>query len=173
MSMEDNTDVLNQFKESIILLHGLSDSHVFDSLKEKKIRDVFVMEGRPSLESSKASCKALIDRQIVPTLIADNMAGFLFYKNLIKEVWISYQTSDDEGALCSIGALILGVLGKRHHIPVYLYPAKQKMALVGKEREIFFFNGEKVAPKDIKGYVPLAEWLPKQYTTKIFQENEV
>lgn len=167
--MEDKQDILEQFKESIVLLHGSCNSAVFDELKQKKIKDVFVLEGRPSLESSKFSCQELIDRKITPTLIADNMAGFLFYKNLIKEVWISYQVADKDGALCSIGALILGVLGKRHNVPVNLYPARQKMALIGKEREIFFFNGESVAPKNIKGYVPLAEWLPREYVTHIHE----
>ncbi len=32
--------------------------------------------------------------------------------------------------------------------------------LLGDPKEIFLFNGTRVAPKDIKGYVPLMEWVP-------------
>ncbi|MBZ0166707.1 MAG: hypothetical protein K8I00_07855, partial [Candidatus Omnitrophica bacterium] len=144
----------------------------FDDIVKKNIQDVFVMEGRPSLESAQFSCRELIKRKVKPTLIADNMAGFLFYKNLVKEVRISYQISDKDGALFQIGALILGVLGKRHDVPVKLYPSSHRLALLGKDKEILFFNGMKVAPNNVRGYVPLAEWLPQKYITEIVGEHD-
>lgn len=160
-------DILNEFKESVVLLQGIFDPVYFDLVKKNNFKEVFVLEGRPSLESAQYSCNELIKRKIKPTLIADSMAGFLFYKNLVKEVWLSYHQADDKAALCQIGALILGVLGKKHNVPVKMFPNPYKLDLVGNQKEIFYFNGVKVAPRNIRGYVPLAEWVPRKYITEI------
>src|SRR3990167_6147313 len=79
-------------KNSVVLLQGVFKTSVFDLLKQKKVEEVFVLEGRPGLESARQSCRELLKRKIRPTLVTDNMAGFLFYKNLVKEVWLSCQT---------------------------------------------------------------------------------
>ncbi|MCA9394627.1 MAG: hypothetical protein KC900_10515 [Candidatus Omnitrophica bacterium] len=168
---KDTNGILDEFTESVTVLHGIFSPKTFDDIVRKSVRDVFVLEGRPSLESAQFSCRELIKRKVKPTLIADNMAGFLFYKNLVKEVWISYQVADEDGALCQIGALILGVLGKRHSVPVRLFPSSQRLALLGKDKEILYFNGVKVAPRNVKGYVPLAEWVPRKYISEIVKEK--
>ena len=155
-------------KNNVILLQGVFESSLFDLLKKRGMKEIVVLEGRPGLEAAKQSCRELLKRKIKPTLIADNMAGFLFYKNLVKETWMSYQTSDREGALCQIGGLILGVLGRRHKVPVYVYPNGQKLRLMGYSKDISYFNGVKVAPSGVKGYVPLAEWVPGKYITKTY-----
>ena len=114
-------------KNSVILLQGVFKTSIFDLLKKRRDKEIFILEGRPGLEAAKHSCRELLKRQIKPTLIADNMAGFLFYKNLVKEAWLSYHTSDENGALCQIGGLILGVLGRKHKVPVFTYPNNQKL----------------------------------------------
>lgn len=162
-------DLLKGLKKSIILLQGIFEDSMFDMIKKKKKKEVFVLEGRPSLEAAKFSCRELIDRNIQPTLISDNMAGFLFYKNLVREVWLSYQTVDSKGALCQIGGLVLGVLSKRHKVPVNLYPNGKHINLIGQQREIFYFNGTRIAPDNIKGYVPLVEWVPNKYITNYYE----
>ncbi|MGE0267610.1 MAG: hypothetical protein AB7S78_04045 [Candidatus Omnitrophota bacterium] len=164
---KEEQDILSEFKESVVLMQGVFDPVYFDLVKQNNFKEVFVLEGRPSLESAQYSCTELIKRKIKPTLIADSMAGFLFYKNLVKEVWLSYQQADEKAALCQIGALILGVLGKKHNVPVKIFPNPYKLNLVGNQKEIFYFNGFKVAPSKIKGYVPLAEWVPRKYITEI------
>ncbi|OGX09544.1 MAG: hypothetical protein A2Y05_04285 [Omnitrophica WOR_2 bacterium GWA2_53_43] len=158
---------LNGIQGSVILLHGVFEPSVFDAVKSGSGTELFVMEGRPSLESAQTTCRELLRRKIKPTLIADNMAGFLFYRNLVKEVWLACQTVDDEGALCPVGSLIVGVLAKRHKVPVYVYPASKGSRAMGAQKDIFYFKGIKVAPQNIKGYVPLVEWLPKKYITEI------
>jgi len=156
-------------KNSIILLQGVFRASVFDLLKKKKASEIFVCEGRPGLEAAKISCRELLKRKIKPTLISDNMAGFLFYKNYVKETWLSYQTKDQNGALCQIGGLILGVLGKKHKVPVNIYPNYQKLQLMGYSKDLSYFNGVKVAPSGIKGYVPLVEWVPAKYINKSYE----
>ncbi len=156
-------------RKNIVLLQGVFNASIFDLLKKRKIKEVFILEGRPSLEAAKQSSRELLKRKIKPTLIADNMAGFLFYKKLVKEVWLSYQTADKKGALCQIGGLILGVLGRKHKVPVNIFPNKTKLQLLGRAKDITYFNGVRVAPSGIKGYVPLAEWVPSKYITKIYE----
>lgn len=153
-------------KNSVILLQGVFESSIFDLLEKRKIKEVFVLEGRPGLEAARKSCCELLKRKIKPTLIADNMAGFLFYKKLVREVWLSCQSEDKDGALCQIGGLILGVLGRKHKVPVNTYPSGQTLQLLGRPQDIFYFNGIKVAPSGIQGYVPLVEWVPSKYIDK-------
>ncbi|MCK5015080.1 MAG: hypothetical protein KAS66_14820, partial [Candidatus Omnitrophica bacterium] len=155
-------------KNNIILIQGVFEPSFFDLIKKKRGKEFFILEGRPGLEAAKRSSRELIKRKMKPTLIADNMAGFLFYKNLVNEVWLSYQFIDKKGALCQIGGLILGVLGRRHKVPVCLYPSGQKLQLLGRPKEISSFNGRRVAPSNIPGYVPLVEWVPKKYIGKVY-----
>lgn len=161
-------DILSEFKESVVLMQGIFDPAQYDKIVSEDHKEIFVLEGRPSLESAQFSCKELLKRKVKPTLIADNMAGFLFYKNLVKEIWLSYQIAEDDQVLCQVGALILAVLGKKHNVPVKLYPSSEKLNLVGHQKEIFYFKGIKVAPNNIQGYVPLAEWVPMKYITKVY-----
>ena len=155
-------------KRSITLLRGVPSDAFFDLLKKRKAKNIFVLEGRPRVERTNEFCKQLLKEKISPTLIADNMAGYLFYKDLVKEIWLSYQSLDNGGASCDIGALILGVLGKTHGVPVYIFPAAEKINSVGNQVEISKFHGKQIAPKGIKGHVPLVEYLPKKYISDIY-----
>lgn len=154
-------------KKTSIVLHGVFEESLFDELQKRNIKEVFILEGRPNLEAAATSSKQLLKRKITPKLISDNMAGYLFYKNLVKEVWMTYQFTDQNGALCDIGALILGVLGKKHNIPVNLFPSNRRTSFLGKESDILKFQNKQVAPVGIKSYVPLVEWLPNEYITKV------
>ena len=149
-----------------VLMHGIFEPEFFDNLRKIKLEKVFVLEGRPHLESSRRTCRELLKRKIQPTLIADNMAGFLFNKGLIGEVWTAYQDLKNQDALCQIGSLILAVLGKRHQVPVYLYPSSVRQKMEGISKDVCYFNNKRVAPTGIKGYVPLLEWVPEKYITK-------
>lgn len=149
-------------------MHGLFDEKFFEDLSKRKFQEVFVLEGRPSLKSSRSICTQLLKHKIKPTIIADNMAGFLFYKNLIKEVCMSYQSfGKEDGALCLAGGLILSVLAKNHKVMVKVYPTIEDSLLIAKPKEVLHFNGERVAPRGVKGYAPLVEWVPKKYINKI------
>jgi methylthioribose-1-phosphate isomerase len=155
---------IDELKGSITLLHGVFDPSFFDALVARAPKQVLVMEGRPTLEAAKTSSRELLKRGITPVIITDNMAGFLFYKQLVKEVWLAYQTIDSRGAVCFIGASILGILAKEHSVPVYCYQCagKKKRALLGSPAQITEFEGTRVAPKKTNAYVPLMEWVPGQ-----------
>ncbi len=150
-------------KKSIILLHGNFEDKVLQGFK--KGSPYVVLEGRPDLVSSRSVIKAFAKKKITPTVIADNMAGFLFYKDLIKEVRISYQYQDGTGALCDIGGLILGVLAKEHKIPLQIYQGKLRQRFLAPQEDLLTFNGKKVAASGTRAYGPLVEWLPHRYIT--------
>ena len=159
---------MKTMKDNIVLLHGVFNISFIKELKKRDVKEVYLLEGRPSLKAAKEFSKSLLENKIIPVLIADNMAGFLFFRDLVKEVWISYQEENKEGSISPIGALILGVLAKQHGIPVYIFPSEEKLEKMGQENEIFEFNGVLVAPERIKGYVPLLESLPKKYITQVY-----
>lgn len=157
-------------QKKIVLLHGVCDEGNYAKLAQsakQKDREVFILEGRPSLRTVEINARGLCKYRIRPTLIADNMAGFLFAQKRVGEVWMSYFSVDEEGAMCPIGALILGVLAKRHKVPLRIFPASSKPRFLGNPKEIFYFNGRKVAPPKISGYVPLVEWVPRQYYSRV------
>ena len=52
---------------------------------------VLVDETRPRLQGARLTAWELDQYGIPYDIISDNMAGFLFYKNMIKEIWIAYQ----------------------------------------------------------------------------------
>ena len=157
-----------QFKRhSVILLQGVLKESFFDGTLLEEAHDVFVLEGRPMLEAAKHNCKALQQRKMIPTLVSDNMAGFLFYKNLVREVWVACQDKVAGGFLCDVGAVTLGVLAKRHNVPFNLYPARRKTQLMGKPKDTLCFNGRPISSKRIQVYVPLVDCVEDKYISKV------
>lgn len=155
----DNEE-LKKMRDTVVILHGQFEEPFFDTLKNRTVDRFFVLEGRPNLESSKHVIKNLLKRKITPTIISDNMAGFLFYKQLVKEVYLATIDIDDKGALCHIGASILAVMAKQHNVKVFCYPSIAKKEFVGKPSDLTSFQSTQIAPKNTKAYVPLIEWIP-------------
>lgn len=152
--------------KSICLFQGILSTGSLKKAKILRSDHAFVCEGRPSLEAGRKTSSVLLKKGIVPTLISDNMAGFLFFKGLVKEVNIACQYADNSGALCDTGALILAVLAKEHKIPLKLLIAEHRTRFLGDPRSILSFEGQRIAPKDTLGYVPLVEWVPVKYLKK-------
>jgi len=158
----------DKLPDHVILLQGVFEEGFFDRFSGQPQNGIFILEGRPGLTAARSNGRALVKRKIQPTVLADNMAGFLFYKKRVKEVWMAYQSVYPEGAVCSIGAMILAVLAKKHRIAVYLFKGRPQPDLMAKEKEIFSFNGQRVSAAGTRGYVPLLEWVDKKYITKIY-----
>ncbi|MCB9757760.1 MAG: hypothetical protein H6753_04960 [Candidatus Omnitrophica bacterium] len=151
--------------KNVVLIQGVFRPDVFPLLKKLK-KDVVVLEGRPSLQAARENCSRLQKMGLMPTLMADNMAGYLFSKGIVKEVWIASQTIDKEGAMCEIGALIIAVLAKKHHIPVFTHCAGKKIKPLSNPKAIQKFNGQSVITGKVKAFVPLLEWVPAKYISK-------
>ena len=148
---------------SICLFQGVLSAESLKKVKLIKADHAFVCEGRPSLEAGRKTSAIFLKKGITPTVITDNMAGFLFFKGLVKKVFIACQYADNKGALCDTGALILAVLAKEHKVPVQLLIAEHRTRFLGDPKSILSFEGQRIAPKDTHGYVPLVEWVPAKH----------
>ncbi len=149
--------------KSICLFQGVLSTESLKKVKLAKGNHAFVCEGRPSLEAGRKTSAILLKKGITPTVISDNMSGFLFFKGLVKEVLIACQYVDNKGALCEMGALILAVLAKKHRIPIKLLVAERRSRFLGDPQAILSFEGQRIAPEGAHGYVPLVEWVPVKY----------
>jgi methylthioribose-1-phosphate isomerase len=152
--------------KTLIILHGFFRPETIASLEEKKDK-VFVLEGRPRLESSQHAIDQLLKIGIQPTLIADNMAGFLFFRKLVKEVHLTYQEKTNDGVTTLIGGSILAIMAHKHQVPVFVYPSDIKMKATDDDNSILSFNNEQVAYQKVQGYVPLIETVPHKYITRV------
>src|SRR5208283_617986 len=149
--------------KSIYLLQGIISAETLKKVKFSKGRHAFVCEGRPTLEAGRKTAQVLLKRGITPTIISDNMAGFLFFKGWVKEVIVACQYADSTGALCDMGALILAVLAHKHKIPLKLLPAEHRARFLGDPKSVLSFEGKRIAPVGTHSYVPLVEWVPAKY----------
>lgn len=156
----------NDELNTLIILHGFFQLETIFSLEDKKEK-IVVLESRPRLESAQHTIDELTRVNMMPTLIADNMAGFLFFRNLVKEVHLTYQDQNSDGVLTLIGGLILAVMASKHKVPIYAYPAERTVNLMDDEKSILSFNNESVGYQGVQGYVPLVEWVPHKYITKV------
>lgn len=155
-------------KKSVILVCGHPQSSFLARLKKRTASAIVVMEGRPDLTPALRVCEELA-HGTTPTVIADNMAGFLFSQGLVKEAWLTYRSASQEGVLCSMGGLIVAVLGKRHKVPVFCFPCIRADEVSARPNNIFYFEGERIAPSGIGAFVPLLEWIPRKYVRKIYE----
>ncbi|MCX5681277.1 MAG: hypothetical protein NT079_03230 [Candidatus Omnitrophica bacterium] len=163
--------MLTKEPNAYVLLHGSFANSFLSLLKERKVKEVFVMESRPNLDGAKKLCPQLLKNKIKPILIADNMAGFLFFKGYLEEAWISYYENKEENLLCPIGSLILSVLAKKHGVAVKAFPSLPSLRpgkAEGGAESILFFEGKRIAAKGVKGFVPLVENVSKKYISEIY-----
>jgi len=70
---------------SICLFQGVLSAESLKKVKLIKADHAFVCEGRPSLEAGRKTSAIFLKKGITPTVITDNMAGFLFFKGLVKK----------------------------------------------------------------------------------------
>lgn len=162
-------DDLKEMRDSAVLLHGVFPKTFFAKLSKQSPARIFVLEGRPHLQAANTSTFELNKRGITPILISDNMAGLLFYKGILKEVWVAYHHADKTGVVCCVGALILAILAKTHQVPFFCYPSGKKNKNIGQPKDILSFKNIRIAPKGTKAYVPLSEWVSRSLIKEVFK----
>ena len=149
-------------KKSIVLLQGVLTQGALAKIKPKGDY-IVICEGRPGLRAAEHNSRFFLEKKIKPILICDNMAGFLFSNDFVKEVILACQHADKTGALCDTGALILAVLAKKHKVAVRLMEAEHKKHFLGTAKDLLTLKGVATAPQGTRTYVPLVEWVPKKY----------
>jgi hypothetical protein len=148
-------------KNSITLLHGVLTNGAMAKIKAKD--NIVICEGRPTLRAAEHNSRFFLDKKKKPIIICDNMAGYLFYNNLVKEVVLACQYADKTGALCDIGSLILVVLAKKHKVSVRLLEAEHKKHFLGNPKDLLNIKGVPTAQPTTNAYAPLVEWVPGKY----------
>ena len=146
-----------------VILYGLFSNDDLQRLTAESSWDFVVLEGRPRLEIGQETSKQLLRLGKKPIVIADSMAGFLFYQKKVSAVYVTCQSRDEAGAFCPMGALILAVLCQRHGIPLHVIQAARDIDLRANDQELFNFQKKRVAARGIKAYVPLVELIPSKY----------
>lgn len=146
---------------------------------------VYVDETRPRQQGAKLTTWELLRDNITPTLITDNMAGYLMFKGKIGAV----VTGADRIALNGdsankIGTYSLAVLARAHKIPFYiaaplstidpeietgdLIPIEER-----DEEEVLNINGARVAPEGTRVENPAFDVTPGELITAIITERGV
>lgn len=153
-----------EFKEnSVVLLHGVLTHGALAKIKTKGGVHIVISEGRPTLRAAEHNSRYFLEQRIKPAIICDNMAGYLFYKGLVKEVVIACQYADSTGALCDTGALILAVLAKKHKVALRLVDGEHKKHYLGNPKDLLALKGMATAPAKTKAYAPMVEWVSVKY----------
>ena len=151
------------FKEkSIILVQGVLSHGALAKIKYKGSR-VVLCEGRPTLRAAEHNSRYFLDKKVTPIVICDNMAGFLFFKNYVREVVVACQYADSTGALCDTGALILAVLAKKHKVAMRLLDGEHKKHFLGNPKDLLTLKGIPTAPAKTQAYAPSVDWIPVKY----------
>ena len=154
---------MQEFKlNSIVLLQGVLTHGALAKLKTKSSK-IVICEGRPSLRAAEHNSRYLLDKKVKPIIICDNMAGFLFSKNYVKEVVLACQYADNNGALCDMGGLILAVLARKHKVSVRLLEGEHKKRFLGNPKDLLVLKGQPTASVKTHAYAPSVEWIPAKY----------
>jgi len=152
-----------EFKEkTIVLVQGVLTSGALAKIKYKGSR-VVICEGRPTLRAAEHNSRYFLAKKVTPVIVCDNMAGFLFSKNYVKEVVLACQYVDNTGALCDTGALILAVLAKKHKVALRLVDGEHKKHFLGNPKDLLMLKGSPTASAKTHAYAPLVEWVPAKY----------
>ncbi|MBF0479094.1 MAG: hypothetical protein HQL26_06390 [Candidatus Omnitrophica bacterium] len=157
--------IVEQLKKRVVLVHGFFNDNFFDHLKKENV-EVFVLEGRPDLVSGQHACRKLLQREMTPTVIADNMAGFLFKHDCVKAVWISGHEKEHDTFKALTGSLILAVLAKTHNVPFHVFEGEHPLSQKHDAGALLKFCGIQVAEKETKTLVPEYDLICLDYVTK-------
>ena len=155
------------------------------AFEEGKKIHVFVDETRPVLQGARLTAWELIKENILATLIADNMAGFLMKQGKIDKIIVGADRIAANGDTANkIGTYSIAVLAKEHKIPFYVAAPLSTIDISiqsGDDIPIEERNGEEittirgvtVAPEGVNVYNPAFDVTPNRYITAIITEAGV
>lgn len=148
----------------------------------KKVK-VIADETRPLFQGARLTAYELEQMGTPTTLIADNMVGFVMYKQMVNEVVVGADRIVRDAVINKIGTYGVAVLAKEHGIPFYVAAPKSTFDLehtsadvVIEERkpeEVTEVYGHRIAPKGIGVFNPAFDITPLTYVTAIICEEGV
>jgi len=150
-----------------------------------KLRAVFADETRPFLQGARLTAWELMRDGIQPTLITDNMAGYLMAQGEINAVVVGADRIAANGDVANkIGTYTVAVLAREHGIPFFAaapvstfdLTAADGSAIPIEERapeEVTEIWGRRVAPEGVTVRNPAFDVTPSRFVTAIVCERGV
>lgn len=134
-----------------------------------------VTETRPYLQGLRLTAWELERGGFDVTVIADNMVAQVMSERKISKVIVGADHLAQNGDIANkIGTYQIALLARYFNIPFYVLCPPASGSKTGKEikieirpeEELLKFNGERLAPKGVKGYYPAFDVTPNFLVTK-------
>ncbi len=150
----------------------------------KKVH-VYVDETRPLLQGARLTAWELLQEGIPVTLIADNMAGYLFKQGKIDLVIVGADRIAANGDVANkIGTYSVAVLAHYHQVPFYvaaplstfdlsLATGKQIPIEERDQDEMRKWGEYRLAPQDVPVYNPAFDVTPAKLVTAFITEKGI
>ncbi len=143
--------------------------------KQSKHISFFVTETRPYLQGARLTAWELKRSGIPVTVIADNMVAQVMSEGKINKVLVGSDHLARNGDIANkIGTYQIALLAKHFNIPFYVLCPPASKAMTGKDikieirpdKELLEFQGQRIAPRGVKGYYPAFDITPHSLITK-------
>lgn len=143
--------------------------------KDKKRVSFFVTETRPYLQGSKLTAWELVRAGFKVTVITDSMAAQAMQEKKINKVIVGADNLARNGDIANkIGTYQIAISAKYFKIPFYVICPPASAAKTGQdikielrpEKELLYFAGQAIAPKEARGYYPAFDITPNKLITK-------
>jgi methylthioribose-1-phosphate isomerase len=164
--------------------YGTAEGVMRSAVEDGKKIHVYVDETRPVLQGARLTAWELMQENIPCTLIADNMAGYFLYRDMIDLAIVGADRIARNGDVANkIGTYSLAVLCKEHGIPFYVaaplssidFSIESGADIPIEERdprEVTHVLGKvQIAPDGVKVANPAFDVTPARYITAIITEK--
>ena len=142
----------------------------------------YVDETRPLLQGSRLTAWELLQRGVPATLICDNMAASIMRAGKVQAAVVgAHRIAANGDTANKIGTYSLAALARHHGIPFYVAAPRTTFdfhlpdgsAIQIEERsgdEVTHWNGQRVAPQDVRVFNPAFDVTPGQLISGIITE---
>ena len=164
--------------------YGTAEGVMRSAVGDDKKIHVYIDETRPVLHGARLTAWELMQENIPCTLIADNMAGYFLYRDMIDLAIVGADRIARNGDVANkIGTYSLAVLCKEHGIPFYVaaplssidFSIESGADIPIEERdprEVTHVLGKvQIAPDGVRVANPAFDVTPARYITAIITEK--
>jgi methylthioribose-1-phosphate isomerase len=143
--------------------------------KQKKRLSFFVTETRPYFQGSRLTAWELKQASFNVTIIPDSAVAQILGEGSITKVITGADQLAQNGDIANkIGTYQIALLARNFNIPFYVLAPPPSNAKTGKDitieirpdNELLTIGGQRVAPRDVKGYYPAFDITPAELITK-------
>ncbi len=177
--LQDGDTILTHCFPGCALYYMLNEAK-----KQGKKISVYATETRPYLQGARLTCLTLVEAGYTPTLITDNMVGYLMWKGLVDKVFLAADRIAMDGSIANkIGTYSIAVLAARHKVPFYVlgYEGPDPNTNTWEDMEIEERNPQEVlycmkartAPEGVQAYYPAFDITPPELITAIITHKGI